>query len=359
MTAQRQTLFWLALLVAFVVALRLLGSILLPFVLGMAIAYFLDPVVVWLQRRDVGRKWASAAIIAAFFATGGLVILLVAPVVVAQIVALVNQLAAFSVKVQGWVETPPDVPLLHSLARGGSAGGEASGLAPLGAIAGQAAQIAGGLFGNLLSGATALIGLLALLGITPIVAFYLLRDWPRVVVVIDGWLPRPHAATIREQAREIDKVLAGYARGAATVCAALAAFYGLALSLVGLEFGLVIGLTAGAFSFIPYFGTILGLVASVGVGLYQFWPRLLPVGVVVGIFLAGQVVGDNVLTPRLVGGRIGLHPLWLLFAVLAGGALFGLVGILLAVPASAVIGVLVRFAIRRYKESPLYLGGDS
>jgi predicted PurR-regulated permease PerM len=192
--------------------------------------------------------------------------------------------------------------------------------------------------------------------VTPLVAFYLLRDWPRIVARIDGWLPRAHAATIREQARAIDVVLAGFARGAAIVCAALAVFYGVALSAVGLDFALLIGLVAGGLSFVPYLGAGLGLASSLGVALYQFWPDWVRVLVVLGIFMAGQIVSDYVLTPRLVGDRVGLHPLWVIFGVFAGGALFGFAGMLLAVPACAVIGVLARFALARYQASPLYTG---
>jgi predicted PurR-regulated permease PerM len=223
-----------------------------------------------------------------------------------------------------------------------------------------AAQSLAGLLGSViervLERSMALFNIVALLSITPLVAFYLLRDWPKVVATVDGWLPRRHAETIRAQAREVDRVLAGFARGSATVCLVLAGFYGVSLSLVGLDFGLTIGLVAGAVSFIPYIGTIFGLVSSVGVALFQFWPEWVRVLVVLAIFFSGQLLSDYVLTPRLVGEQVGLHPLWVIFGLFAGGALFGFVGLLIAVPVCAVIGVLARFAVGRYKESPLYLG---
>lgn len=361
MTGQRQALFWLALLAVFGLALWLLSSILLPFVLGMAIGYFLDPLVGAIERRGVARAWASGAIIVAFFALGGLLMLLVVPAVVEQSSSLAKHLPALLAALEERLEPLLELPILDVITRGagGAGGAPAGGIAPpMAEVASKIAQIAGSLLGGLLSGGLAVVNLLALLGVTPLVAFYLLRDWPRVIAEVDGWLPREHAETIREQARRIDAVLAGFARGAATVCLALGAFYALALSLVGLDFGLIIGLSAGAVSFVPYLGVIFGLVSSVGVALYQFWPDWIPVAVVLGIFLVGQILSDYVLTPRLVGERVGLHPLWVIFGVLAGGALFGFVGVLLAVPACAVIGVLVRFAIGRYRTSPLYLGDD-
>ncbi|MFQ6017021.1 MAG: AI-2E family transporter, partial [Kiloniellaceae bacterium] len=191
-----------------------------------------------------------------------------------------------------------------------------------------------------------------------VVAFYLLRDWDRIVGKVDGWLPRAHAGTIREQALEVDRRLAGFLRGQGTVCLLLGVFYALALSLAGLDFGLVVGLIAGLLSFIPYVGAIVGLLASVGLAVVQFddWVRI---AIVAGIFFAGQAVEGNYLTPKLVGGRVGLHPVWVIFGLLAGGALFGFVGVLLAVPAAAVIGVAVRFALDRYMASSYYLGGGN
>ena len=202
----------------------------------------------------------------------------------------------------------------------------------------------------------AFANLISLLVITPVVAFYLLRDWDRLIARIDTWLPRDHAETIRERVREVDRTLAGFLRGQGTVCLILGLFYAIALSIAGLDFGLVVGLVAGLLSFIPYVGAIIGLVLSVGLALLQFddWLR---VAIVAGIFFVGQAVEGNFLTPKLVGESVGLHPVWIIFGLLAGGALFGFVGVLLAVPAAAVIGVGVRFALDRYLQSPYYRGG--
>jgi predicted PurR-regulated permease PerM len=211
---------------------------------------------------------------------------------------------------------------------------------------------------GLLSGGAAAANTLSLLVITPVVAFYLLRDWDRIARTVDGWLPRAQAPTLRTLAREVDRTLAGFLRGQGTVCLLLGVFYALGLSLVGLDFGLVIGLLAGLLSFIPFVGSIVGLFLSVGLAVLQFddW---LPVAIVAGVFFVGQGLEGYVLTPRLVGRSVGLHPVWVIFAILAGGALFGFVGVLLAVPVAAVVGVGARFALSRYLASPYYDAGGS
>src|SRR5690606_34210818 len=198
--------------------------------------------------------------------------------------------------------------------------------------------------------------LLALLFITPIVAFFLLRDWDDIVGRLDKWLPRPWAGVIREQAALIDETLAGFVRGQALVCLFLGTFYAVVLTVVGLDFGITIGLITGILSFIPYVGTTFGFVTSIAVAFAQF-SEWLPILLVAGLFIAGQAIEGNFLTPKLVGDRVGLHPVWVIFALLAAGSLFGFVGVLLAIPVAAVIGVLARFVLGRYLTSRYYRGG--
>jgi predicted PurR-regulated permease PerM len=343
--------FWVALLGGAVLLLWLLGSVLLPFVLGAAIGYFLDPVVNRLERLGMSRALAAGLIISGAFAVGLLGLLLLVPPLVAQVGDLVQRLPEYVGAALAWFQ-----PLADRVLARLNAGQAESVARPLTEAVQRVVGIAGDLVQRLLASGLAFVNLITLLAVTPLVAFYLLRDWPRLVAAIDDWLPRAHADTIRAQAREIDRVLAGFARGQATVCLVLGLFYGLALTLLGLDFGLVIGLSAGAVSFIPYLGTLYGLVSSVGVAALQWWPAWGRVLLVLAVFLVGQVVSDYVLLPRLVGGRVGLHPLWVIFALFAGGALFGFVGLLIAVPVCAAIGVLARFAIGRYKDSALYLG---
>jgi len=208
-----------------------------------------------------------------------------------------------------------------------------------------------------LRGGAALFNTISLLVVTPLVAFYLLRDWDRITAAVDGWLPRDHAPEIRGLARDIDGILAGFVRGQGTVCLFLAVFYGLGLHFVGLEFGLLVGLVTGAISFVPYFGMLIGMVTALGIAFVQFndWTGF---AMVIGVFAAGQVIESFFLTPKLVGERVGLHPVWVIFALMAGGAVFGFTGVLMAVPVAATIGVLVRFVVARYLGSELYRGAD-
>lgn len=351
MPMQRRTVFWVGLCVGFLALLWLLRAVLLPFALGMAIAFLLDPLVGWLERHGVRRAIAATGIILTFFALASTVIILITPVILEQATALAVRLPRLLAWARDallpWVRHLFDrfhVPIPAGLSE------------PSGEAMQRIASIATALVTGVLSRGLALFNVVALLAITPLVAFYLLRDWPKIVAQVDDWLPRHHREVIREQIAKIEEVLSGFARGSALVCLAQAIFYAVALTAVGLDFGLIIGLTAGFISFVPYVGSLFGFLSSVGVALYQFWPDWVRVAGVGGIFFFGQFMQDYVLMPRLVGDQVGLHPLWVMFGVLAGGALFGFLGVLLAVPACAVIGVLLRFAIGRYKESHLYLG---
>ena len=226
-------------------------------------------------------------------------------------------------------------------------------------VAGKAAGWIGALLASILSGGLALLNLLSLLVITPIVAFYLLTDWDRLVARVDHWLPRQHVTTIRAIARDIDAAMAGFVRGQGAVCLFLGLFYAIGLTLAGLNFGVLIGLGAGLLSFIPFVGSLTGGLVSVGMALAQFWPDWLSVLIVAGIFVTGQFVEGNFLSPKLVGDRVGLHPVWLMFALFAFGYVFGFVGLLLAVPLAAATGVLSRFALDKYLASPLYQGREA
>ena len=343
--------FWLGLLAAFVIGLWLVSEVLLPFVLGMAIGYLLDPLVERLEHRGVSRAAAAAVMVATAYSIGIAGILVLAPLLVRQSIDLAS-------KVPDYTRAAYDTlsPLLHRvLATSGSA--RAGDL--VAAAAQRVTDVLGPLATGLVGRGLAVVNVLFMLAITPIVAFYLLRDWPKLVAEIDDWLPRDHAETIRTEARAVDAVLAGFARGTAIVCATLAVYYAIALTLAGLQSGLAIGLVAGSVSFVPYLGTLGGAAAAVTVAAFQFWPQWEPIAIVFGIFVVGQLLNDYVLTPNLVGDKVGLHPLWVLFALLAGGALLGFSGVVIAVPVAAVIGVLARFAIARYKQSDLYRGRDA
>jgi predicted PurR-regulated permease PerM len=230
--------------------------------------------------------------------------------------------------------------------------------ADVGALVKQGAGWMVAFLRSLWSGGQALISIISLLVVTPIVAFYLLYDWNRMVAVVDSWVPLPHRPRVRALAREIDDAIAGFVRGQAGVCLILGSFYAAALTTTGLNFGLLIGLVSGFISFIPYVGSMTGLVLATGVAIAQFFPAWGPILTIMGIFIIGQIIEGYILAPKLVGESVGLHPVWLMFALFAFGYLFGFVGLLLAVPLAAAIGVLTRFALRQYLASPLYTGEE-
>jgi len=340
--------FWLGGFALFILLLYLLRSILLPFVVGMAIAYLLDPLALRLQKFGLSRTLATVAITLFFFIAAVAVIVLLAPV-------LQDQLVGFAQRVPGYVTQllQRATPLWRIIKSYLSPGDLAKLRSSVGDYAGTAIEWVASLVGTLLTGSLALANLLSLVFITPMVTFYLLRDWAGMTHHVDHLLPRRHAETIREQLRAIDRILAGWVRGQAMVCLTLGVIYGAGLSIVGLDLGLVVGLCAGLLSFIPYLGTMSGLVVGVGLALAQSQDLGLA-GLVAGVFIIGNLLESNLLAPRLVGDKIGLHPVWVIFALLAGGALFGFLGILLALPVAAVIGVLVKFATQQYLNSTLY-----
>mgnify|MGYP002735324443 FL=1 len=220
------------------------------------------------------------------------------------------------------------------------------------AIQARGAELAQGV----LTSALGVISIVLFIVVVPVVAFYLLLDWDDMVAKIDSMLPLDHAPTIRRLAREVNAVLAGFVRGQVSVCLALGTFYAVALMAAGLQFGLIVGAIAGAITFIPYVGSLVGGALAIGLALFQFWGDWVQIGIIAAIFAVGQFVEGNILTPRLVGKSVGLHPVWLLFALSAFGTVFGFVGMLIAVPVAASIGVLTRFAIEQYRASLLYQG---
>ena len=346
LTARSQIRIWSIAAAVLLVVLWLLGDVLLPFVLGAALAYLLDPLADWFEARGLSRALGVAIISVLTVLAFVVAILLVIPLLVEQSTALFTAMPELAQKAQerltarfpGLAES--DSPIRQSLASIG--------------------QMLSSKGNELLQGAvtsvTSLVQILSLLVIVPVVTFYLLLDWDRAVARIDDLLPRDHAPAVRQLASEIDRTLASFIRGQGMVCFLLGLYYSVALMLAGLNYGVVVGAFAGLLTFIPYIGSLLGGAVAIGLALFQFWGDWTMVLVVGAIFVSGQVIEGNVLTPRLVGSSVGLHPVWLLVALSVFGALFGFVGLLVAVPVSAAIGVIVRFALDQYKESRLYRG---
>jgi predicted PurR-regulated permease PerM len=352
MTIQRQIGFWIAALVVAVLLLFVLRGILLPFVAGFALAYLLDPLADRLQKIGIGRLGASLLILVLFVLVFIITLMILVPFAVQQVGAFVERVPSYVARLQELANEQLR-PLLLRLGANGSLPEMQTSVGNL--ISQGLAWIATFLQG-LWSGGQALLGIFSLLVVTPVVAFYMLVDWDRMVKTVDSWMPVRQRDTIRVIARDIDRAIAGFVRGQALVCIILGTFYAVSLAVIGLNFGALIGMTAGLLSFIPYVGSLTGLILSMGVAIVQFWPDWTMILATLGIFVFGQFVEGNILSPKLVGDSVGLHPVWLMFALLAFGALFGFVGLLLAVPLAAAMGVIARFALRQYLASPLYRG---
>jgi predicted PurR-regulated permease PerM len=343
--------FWVATLVAFVLVVWLLRQILLPFVGGMALAYLLNPLARELERRGVNRMVASLIIIGLFVLTFIVLLLLIVPILGGQLWAFIDNLPGYVRRLQALV-ADPSRPWLQRVLGESWANTDAS----LGDLMAQGAGWLTAFLSSLWSGGQTLVSVFSLIIVMPVVAFYLLYDWDRMIAKIDSWVPLPQRETVRMLAHEIDRAIAGFVRGQTAVCIVLGAFYAVGLTFAGLNFGLLIGLVSGLITFIPYLGSMTGLVLASGVAVAQFWPNWSGILSVVGIFFVGQFLEGYILAPKLVGERVGLHPVWLMFALFAFGYLFGFVGLLLAVPLAAAIGVVARFALGRYIDSPLYTG---
>jgi len=309
----------------------------------------LNPLANRLERIGASRTVASLVIIGAFVLVFVSLILVFVPLLTSQLGAFIEKLPTYVQRLQA-LAMDPNREWLRKLVGDSVADAQISDLVK------QGAGWISTFLKSLWSGGQALISIFSLIVVTPVVAFYILHDFDHMLPTIDNWVPVPHRETVRRLAHEIDGAIAGFVRGQSGVCLILGSYYAVGLSLAHLNFGLLIGLISGVITFIPYVGSLTGLVLALGVAIAQFWPDWTPILVVAGIFFVGQFLEGYVLAPKLVGESIGLHPVWLMFALFAFGYLFGFVGMLLAVPLAAATGVLMRFALRQYLASPLYTG---
>lgn len=346
LSVQQQTVYWGVATAVFCGVLWALGDVIMPFILGGAIAYCLDPVADRLEKLGLSRVLSVTLITLAAFLIFILLVLLVIPTLVTQATALIEAAPDAPTRLREFLTA--NFPALLD---------ENSTIYKQLLKIGETIQSKGGeLISGVLSSAAGLLNVLVLLVVVPVVAFYLLLDWDNMVARIDDLIPLDHADTLRHLAREIDRTLASFIRGQGTVCLVMGTFYAVGLMAVGLNFGLVVGSFAGLITFIPYVGALVGGALAIGLAIFQFWGEWGWLAAVAGIFALGQFLEGNIITPRLVGNSVGLHPVWLIFALSVFGALFGFVGMLVAVPVAAMIGVLIRFGITKYKESLLYRG---
>ena len=341
-----QMKYWGVAGVVLLLALWQLGNVILPFIVGGAIAYFMDPVADRLEKAGLSRAAATGTISIIALLVAILIMLSIVPTLVKQLTSLVNDAPEIFRRLQAFL-----------LQRFPELQDETSTMRQTLENIGMVIQSKGGeLVNTVIGSAISVISAVVFIVVVPVVAFYLLLDWDHMVKRVDDALPRDHAPVIRRLASEIDGVLAAFVRGQISVCIVLGVFYSVALMLAGLDYALVVGAIAGGVTFIPYVGALVGGALAIGLALFQFWGDPVSIAIVAGIFAIGQFLEGNVITPRLVGNSVGLHPVWLLFALSAFGTLFGFVGMLVAVPVAAAIGVLARFGIERYKSSRLYTG---
>jgi predicted PurR-regulated permease PerM len=350
---ERHVLFWTATALLFAYLVQLLAPVLLPFAIGLTLAYFLNPIVDLISRAGLPR-WGSAILLLAlsiFLIV--LALVFVVPILVQQAAGLVESAPREIARFKGLIETSARdylgvrYPQAESTVR-----------TALDGITTALPSLLAGVAQSVWNQGSAAFNFVSVVLVTPIVFFYALKDWPKLLDNLDSWLP-DHAAEIRALALEIDARVSAFVRGQGVVCFILALFYAAALSLAGLEYGLLVGLLTGFAAFIPVVGWSLGTLTAVGLGIAQFWPDATQVLIIVGIMLAGQALESAVLSPNIVGSEVGLHPVWLIFALLTFSYLFGFLGLLVAVPVSAAIGVLVRFALSTYLASSVYRGRES
>jgi predicted PurR-regulated permease PerM len=344
----RHLAFWIITFLVLFVLIWLLHEILLPFVAGMALAYVQAPLADRLERFGINRTVAALLIVAVVVLVLLALVLFVVPLLVAQGLGLLSNIPGYVDRIRALI-AQSELPWLNEIA-GGDTKKTLTELVR--GAAGWLATFAASLW----AGGKALASFASVLIVMPVVTFYLITDWHRMLAILDGWVPPRHRETVRGLTREIDQAVSGFLRGQLGVCFFLGLYYAIALMLVGLNFGLLIGLAAGLLTFVPYIGSLTGLLVATSVAIAQFWPDWKWIVTVVAIFLVGQFVEGNIISPKFVGERVGLHPVWVIFAMFAFGYLFGFVGLIVAVPLAAAIAVLVRFGLRQYLGSPIYSG---
>lgn len=351
---QKQTLFWMmvtALVFAFVWVFQ---SVLLPFILGFAIAYLLNPVVNKLGRAGVSRFVVTILILCLFFVSIIAFLALVTPIIMRQAMDLLDNLPGYSDRFIAFV-SPYAAHVSEIMGQGEEVDVRALLQEHMGTATNMGKAVINALITGIGAGGQAITSTLSLLIITPLVAFFCIKDWPAITAWVEDLFPRPYKKTIMNLLAEIDKKLSGFVRGQFLLAFFLGLFYAIALTIAELQYSIVVGFVVGIMSIIPMVGSIVGLL----IGIILAWLQTGDFGFVAligGIFLLGQFLEGNVVAPKLIGQSVGMHPIWIFFALLAGGSLFGILGMLLAVPVAAIAGVLLTFGIFHYKKSSLYKG---
>ena len=347
MKTKDKIIFSIFIIAVIFLLIYLIRSVLTPFICSLIIAYFLDPLVDRLTSRyGLSRLTATSLIMGLFFTVFTGLCLILLPIIYTQSIALIDILPHY-------MQTIADdfyPQIANSLNKlGFKMQTDFSHLIEEQQIGTKFIKLSGEIFNNAISSSLTLINILSLIFITPILIFYLLKDWDILIKNINDFLPKTIATQAREIGCEINKTLSGYVRGQFNVCLILGIIYSSLLSITGLNFGFLIGLLTGLFSFIPYIGMLSGVLTAIIIALFQWGFDLSHVGLVSSVFIFGQIIESNFLTPKLIGSKIGLHPVWLIFGLFVFGVLFGFIGVLIAVPLTAICGVIIKHFVFRYK----------
>jgi predicted PurR-regulated permease PerM len=340
--------FWVFISCVFIAFSWLFSTVLMPFILGFAVAYLLNPLIFKIERFKLKRKPASLLILLSFFFLLFLVISVISPILFREMAEFAEELPNYLDKV--WLSAQPFIENLQTQLGLETEDDMITSIKP---HIGKIAEAGSGFLKHIISGGMAVFDFTLTLFLTPIVAYFLLKEWPKITEWVYGLMPRDHENTLKNLLSQIDIKLSGFVRGQLSVCAVIGILYAIALMIAGLKYGFFIGLLAGALSVIPLVGSVVGLLISVMVAWFQSGD-ISYVGIIAIIFFVGQIIEGNLLTPKLVGDSVGLHPLWIIFSLMAGGSVFGIMGMFLAVPIAAIVGVLIGFFIIKYKKSSFY-----
>ncbi len=348
---ERHALFWAATALLFAYIVQLIAPALLPFAIGLTLAYFVSPVVDAMGRAGIPRWIAAVLLLACSIFIITLTLVFVVPILFQQAAGLLEAAPRELERLKTLIETTAREHLGPRYPEA-----EATVQNALDGFTGAIPGILGSIAQSVWSQGSAAFNFFSVVLVTPVVFFYVLLDWPKIIAKLDSLLPRDEADEIRALAGEVNASISAFIRGQGLVCIILAIYYGATLSLSGLDYGLLVGVATGLAAFIPVFGWWLGAIVATLLAIVQYWPDLTHIAIIVGILLGGQVLESAILSPYVIGSEVGLHPVWVIFALLTFSYLFGFLGLLVAVPVSAAIGVLVRFALRKYLESSVYKG---
>lgn len=347
--ALRRLVAWGIVIALISTLIYLFSGVLLPFVLGGLIAYLLNPLIEPLEGIGAPRVLSAVGILFLFFFFVGAGLLVLTPILYREISEFAQHMPSYLQHLQDMI-----APYIDKISPyiGGMSEEEITNKIKDNA---QTALNFSSLFlGKIVAGTNAIIGFTTTFFLTPVVAFYMMAEWPSLTRHVNELIPVKNRPIVTDLLKKMDRSLAGFIRGQFSVCAVLGLLYGTSLAIMGLKFGFLIGLLSGIISFIPFVGSAFGLIASVTVAWFQFGAVAM-VGIALAIFLIGQLIEGHILTPKLVGDSIQLHPLWIIFSLMAGGSLMGFTGMLIALPVAAMAGVLIRFALGEYKKSEFYL----